>query len=535
MLKRFTVMLLSLVLLLSFTGCENVKLTFGNSSDGSGITIDLNDFIPSDLDIGDLEDNYNDYSDDNFIDDIKPGSSTPSGNSGNSSNSSNSSVTKPNIEVVQPDNNENENTVPATKSAIGKDGKKITLVNAVRVANGTIPMDKGLDFDGKTFTMAVTTEPIFKTNDFARLVSAFESKYNCKIAIKSVSFNSYTNNVYTKMLSGETYDIVYMHGSKFPEMPILDLVEDLSPYITTADYDAGNGGIDIAKSARFVYNGKLGGVVAGEHAVYPLVIYYNKALFAKSGMEDLLTLYNNGNWTWNKFIELASKTKRGYTFGDDTFSYYAVPMSSGVSLWDWINERPIMNWMSDDKIHSKMQIAQTLFQKGICSFNDDGVSGFLDGHTYCRVEESQKYSEYAEVVENHAAFGKDIDNLGIVPIPQNAAEAKSGYPTGWLSAICAGKGSSDPRVAVAFAKFWSTFKDTVADEYELSAENKALCDKLISGNLAIIHGNYATTSQNSNDLFKWDVMRRITLGDNIQNVIKGNSQRINNCINYTLK
>ena len=95
MLKRFTVMLLSLVLLLSFTGCENVKLTFGNSSDGSGITIDLNDFIPSDLDIGDLEDNYNDYSDDNFIDDIKPGSSTPSGNSGNSSNSSNSSVTKP--------------------------------------------------------------------------------------------------------------------------------------------------------------------------------------------------------------------------------------------------------------------------------------------------------------------------------------------------------------------------------------------------------------------------------------------------------
>ncbi len=528
MLKRFSVFLLSCMLLLSFTGCENVKLTFGNSSDGTGVTLDLKDLIPSDLDIGDIEDNYNDYNDYNDYSDDETVSSNPSGNSGNSS------VINSNPKVSTPEITDDENVISATKNAVGKEGKRITLVNAIKIATGSEPMEKGLDFKGKTFTMAITTEPIFKTNDFSRLVSAFESKYNCKIDIKSVDFNSYANNVYSRMLSGEAYDIVYMHGSKFPEMPILEVVEDLSPYMTTADYDTGKGGIDIANSARFVYDGKLSGVVAGDHAIYPLVIYYNKLLFAQSGMEDPLTLYNNGNWSWNKFIELASKTKSGYSFGDDKFSFYTVPMSAGISLWDWINERPVMNWFSNNKIHQKMQIAQTLFQNGICSYNNNGIFGFLDGKTYCTVEESQKYAEYAMVAEGHAAFGKNIDNLGIVPVPQNAAEAKSGYPTGWLSAICAGKGSSDPRVAVAFAKFWSTFKDTVADEYEMSAANKALCDRLISGNLAIIHGNYANNSKNTNNLFKWDVMRRITYGDNIQNTIKNNTQKINDCINYAL-
>ena len=82
-------------------------------------------------------------------------------------------------------------------------------------------------------------------------------------------------------------------------------------------------------------------------------------------------------------------------------------------------------------------------------------------------------------------------------MPQDSAAAKRGYPTGWLTGICAGTGS-DPRVAVAFAKFWDAYKDPVADKFAMTEEEAKLCDKLISGNLALTHGLYSNASTDSN-------------------------------------
>ena len=429
----------------------------------------------------------------------------------------------------------------STNQAVGTDGKKITLVNPVSIATGTTPMEKGLNFGGKKFTMATTSESVFQQASFKRLVAAFEKEYNCKIELKTLDFNSYVQQATQKMSTGTSYDVLFMHGSKFPTMPISGLVEDLSPYMTTADYDTGKGGIDIGASSHFVYGKDLTAVVAGENAVYPVVIYYNKALFKENDLDDPFTLYKQGKWTWSKFREMGKKvtneSKKVWFGGFDYRTKFTV-LSMGQSLWDWVNNEPKIYWFSDSNIFKGMQMVQRFFitdkimipQKEYSNDNDD----LMAGKVFTIVEESQKYEVIAPLAAESAVFNRNYKNLGIVPMPQDTAAAKRGYPTGWLTGICAGTGS-DPRVAVAFAKFWDTYKDPVADKFAMTEEEAKVCDKLISGNLALTHGLYSNASTDSNKAFDWGIMQHIVTGADIASYISKQKSVVEDCIKQTLK
>ena len=430
----------------------------------------------------------------------------------------------------------------STNQAVGTDGKKITLVNPVSIANGTTPMEKGLNFGGKKFTMATTSESVFQQASFKRLVAAFEKEYNCKIELKTLDFDSYVQQATQKMSTGTSYDVLFMHGSKFPTMPISGLVEDLSPYMTTADYDTGKGGIDIGASSHFVYGKDLTAVVAGENAVYPCVIFYNKALFKENDLDDPFTLYKQGKWTWTKFREMGKKVtneSKKVWFGGFNFRNKNTVLSMGQSLWDWVNNEPKMYWFTDSNIFKGMQMAQKFFMNDkILIPQKEASSGDYElltaGKIFATTEESQKYKVIAPLAAESAVFNRNYKNLGIVPMPQDTAAAKRGYPTGWLTGICAGTGS-DPRVAVAFAKFWDTYKDPVADKFAMTEEEAKVCEKLISGNLALIHGSYSNATTSSHQSFDWGVMMHVVGGEDIASRISAMKSVVEDCIKQTLK
>ena len=380
-----------------------------------------------------------------------------------------------------------------SSTATGVSGKAVELANPVYVATGSKAMDEGLDFGGKTFTMAITEETQYHSPQFARMIAAFQKKYNCKIKTVELAFGSnYVAGMTQAKSAGNPYDIVFVHGSLFPNVPDSDLICDLTPYMTTADYDTGKGGIDIAKSSYFAIGNNLYGV-CNTSSVFPCVIYYNKALFAKAGLEDPMELYNANKWTWNKFVEMGRKvtdTANNVYFGDRLFYQKHIVYSYGVPANTYKNGKYVTN-LDDPNFQKGLTLIQRLASGyGICtppSSNAQRFADFYAGKAYCTVEESSKFSELSPNVETSSAFNNSISNLGVVPIPQDAASAKRGYPSGWYTAICAGTGSKDPRVAVAFAKFQSTYEDVKNDKYELNQTQQALVDKLISGNLAAPH------------------------------------------------
>ena len=427
-----------------------------------------------------------------------------------------------------------------SNTATDSSGKKVELANPVYIAEGTKAMDEGLNFGGKTFTMAKRNDTAYTAASFTRLVSAFEKKYNCKIKTVELDFNTYPTLIANAKASGTPYDIIFCHGAMFPAIPMSGVVNDLSTYFSTADYDTGKGGIDIEKSSYFVIDKKLYGVVGGSDAVYPMVIYYNKQLFNKSGLEDPYELYKAGKWTWTKFREQGKKVTDAANkvyYGDNSFMDRGIVHSLGVPVITWKNNKAVLN-LDNSKVIKGYQIIYDLFNKSkICS-NDFSASErvqFSDGLAYCSVQETQKYSEYCALAAQSPAFNRKAENVGVVPLPQDTAAAKAGYPCGWYGAVMSGSGSSDPRVAVAFAKFWSTYTDPVSDKYELSNEQKTLVKKLISGNIINYHGSYTgSDGSNSTSIIDWKINLDVAKGNDITSTINANKQSITATIDYVM-
>lgn len=428
----------------------------------------------------------------------------------------------------------------ATSVVKNNSGVTVKLANPVYIASGNTPMDANLDFGGKTFKMAARDDVYYTTNRFKRLVAAFEKKYNCKIELKSLDFNSYATLLASAKNSGTPYDIIFCHGSRFPEIPLSGVVTDLSPYLTSADYDTGNGGIDIAKSSYFVMDKNLYGVVGGEDAVYPCVIFYNKFLFSKNGLEDPYELYKSGKWNWSKFRALGKQVSgTGIAFGDYSFMHPSLVMSLGVPIMTWNNNQVVIN-TSDASVIKGFQLMYDLFNTSKILSNDHQnwteYRTFADGKSFCFTQEIQKYQTVCQYAADSPSFNRDANNVGIVPYPQDGASAKRGYPCGWYTGIMAGSGCKDPRVAVAFAKFWSTYNDPVKDKYELNDEYKALSKKLISGNISNLHGGYTGSDGTASyTLLTYPLCQDISLGADVSSKISEVLPRIKACVSYTMK
>ena len=165
--------------------------------------------------------------------------------------SSSSDVSSADNSVVSTAGSSNSGTA-STPSSNPTNGNQVVIEKPSEVTVSNDPVEKGLDFGGRTLKLAVgyTT-----TSTFATMVKAFESTYNCKIEVTQLSFDKYLADLAAKVTSGEVFDIVYVHGSFYPNCFIKGFYQPLDGVFTTADlYDVNNlaaGGIDKVKSEGF--------------------------------------------------------------------------------------------------------------------------------------------------------------------------------------------------------------------------------------------------------------------------------------------
>ena len=421
-------------------------------------------------------------------------------------------------------------TVPATSSV---DTSKINTVD-------------GIDFGGKTIKIAITSEKTPTPSD-KRMFADFEKTHNCKIKYDVITFADYLKTVSNKIASNQPYDILYMHGSMFPTAAISRICVPLDDAIYDADKMNKNnptaGGIDMDKSSYFTWKNKLY-AVAGYSDINIVWMYYNKQKFKDSGLEDPLSLYNSGNWSWEKMLEMGKKVtneKTGTYFGDYSFCCTAFSYSYGAK-WIKVNSyNDIKENTSDSHLFNGLKMLQR-FTSGpdkICDLSK-GVSqdttAFLSGTTYAFIGEDLRYSAAISpaIIDEKKMNGK-IDNIGIVPLP--LGDGNTEYPAGWIQGIAACRGTSDITAAVAFAKFRSAWKDSESDPYKLPQSAQELRLKLL-GNLNYCNygyssggtGDTATISSIANQINK-----SVASGQDIKTVLQKYSKSIQNCIDVTLK
>ena len=436
------------------------------------------------------------------------------------------------------------NTASKTQSVVSNSSSK-PANEGKYFKTGTKKIEDGLNFGGKTFEMACGIPP---TNSLKRLIKAFEEKYKCTIKVVNVDYNDYVQQVAAKKATGKSYDILELEQHRMPHMVSANLCNPLESVTTTADLinktNAGAGGLSEYLSEIFEWKDHLYGVTGtrGYYGVQPTFVFYNKKLLADSGVKtDPRELYDSNKWTFDALKTIADTLQKSNVMlaGRDFFQGSTVAANGGWYITQGAN--PQAN-LTNQKVLNAYKYIRTFTAISKPLINMEGgtaeeLDRLISGkQAFCK---SYMYNFNANAniskrVSEAQSFGRNIKNLGIVPFPKGPDNPSYAKSCTWIYGLAAGVGS-DPRLAVAYAKFSTTYKDTVKEQFELSAEDQKMFDNVCNG--AIIYHNAAFSDGKKSahsyilDL-EWFIAE--SASDVAQLTAEANAQ-VKNCITVAMK
>lgn len=191
----------------------------------------------------------------------------------------------------------------------------------------TKPVEESINLDGRVIKIAAwwdLTPPGNTASEKARLakIKELEEKYNMKIEFVNVPFDEYVNKFTTTVLAGEPFaDIVKLEYKAALPAVLKGQLLPISEF-TKPEHDIHNKQALVAKSPS---------IAGGEYAfdnptTLSVGIHYNRDVFKKLGLPDLHDVYNKGEWTWDKLLEIAKQATKD-TDNDGKIDTY------GFSAW----------------------------------------------------------------------------------------------------------------------------------------------------------------------------------------------------------
>ncbi len=254
---------------------------------------------------------------------------------------------------------------------------------------------------------------------YAERIKFVEENYNCKIEFVAIP-DDYTAAYITSVLAGDPIvDIGYvMSYNLLPSLieggiayPVSDLgVFDFSDYKWRADYiEAGT------------YNGKNYSFLMKDPEVR-YGIFWNKTLFEQYGLPDLYELYENGEWTWEKFKEIAIAGNQDldndgtidiYGFNERTNMDWCYIYSNGAQVATKTDTGMTIDF-SDSKVVEALTALQDFkttvtHQSGWLGSWDDEIKNFRDGKAMMCLE---------EFWISYGYLNEMPDDFGFVPFPK---------------------------------------------------------------------------------------------------------------------
>ncbi len=314
---------------------------------------------------------------------------------------------------------------------------------------------KNLNFGGKTFKMLVYQAIYTKTDE--KVIKEFSEKYNCKINVEIIDYESYPSVLSTSLASGKPYDIIRVHCGFFPQIATSRLCQPLESAISKDDLTSSSKKTGInwdATMSNCTWNNHIYYVL--DRRVGPLqILLYNKLLFKQCGLEDALDLYKKGQWTVAKMEEYAknvSSSSSSVKFYNDTVSgALAAVKCNNAGFWN-ISLDGKVTWLgANSNLANYYKEEQRLRALSPLSALSAQVDTMTNGQCMVHFIEAEKLSVFENNFKTSQAFGKDLKNVGVVPIPLSSnGKYKITGPEGFAASR-----GCDPKAAVAMAIYYS--------------------------------------------------------------------------------
>ncbi len=160
-------------------------------------------------------------------------------------------------------------------------------------------------------------------------IESVEELFNCKIEfVLRGSHGQAAEYLRLGVLAGEQpFDFTHVTEA-MPELAIDGLIQPLNDVLGPDFYDDfppafRRDGLDVGTSV----GDQIYGFEALNHSPESRYVFWNKSLFEREGLESLYDIYERGEWTWEKFAEIAYALTRDTT-GDGEFDQFGVCSNS---------------------------------------------------------------------------------------------------------------------------------------------------------------------------------------------------------------
>lgn len=313
------------------------------------------------------------------------------------------------------------------------------------------------DLSGQTVSMVIWGSDDRKSA-YEELFADFTAETGINVEITLVELESIITKTSAQIAAGDSYDMVWMSEAMIPQMMNNGLLEDMSSVRDDADYDYA----DLSQSLQANYEGPNGEVYAISFTSSPRIWFYNKDLIAQAGLEDPLTLAQNGEWTYEKLFEYSQAVKdlNNGSYGFSIWNYQS-PNDWNILLdWTWSNGASFFNEdMTECTINTPEGIAALNSYKDCI---DQGLTPTADSSLDFA---SGQIAFSRNTISQSGTLGDVEFKWDVVPNPKGSDE-DAPVAVG-VAAYVVPKGAPHKEAAIEAIKY-ITSKELMADDYLMS-------------------------------------------------------------------
>ena len=371
------------------------------------------------------------------------------------------------------------------------------------------------------------------TDLMEKQIQNFGKKYNCKFKIDNLNFEDNLSAMATSISAGKPYDVVLCHNAFFPQVAVANLCQPLESVISKADISETYGKQGLS------WNMMMNSATWANHIYYTIdnkfcympVVYYNKLLIEDFGLEDPLALYKKGQWTYEKMLEygkIVKNANQGVSFFDSTL----VP-GANHDFYQ-IEESGKIKWLGANSALRKDYERKREYQKvSSLSGSTSLVDNMVSGNVICARMEAEKLVEFSKALKDSAALGKNLNNLGVAPMPKRAdGKYATHAPIGY--AACRG---TDPTAAVALGVYLSNMAPSWAsDKIPALKANQKLFEGLYNKMNKKLNSYYFLTSSGKRiEQEIYSMYTEIDNGGDIMKLLESYAPTVKSILEYNLE
>lgn len=336
---------------------------------------------------------------------------------------------------------------------------------------------------GKTIEI-FNWNPATEYTEMSNLISAFEKESGCKVKWTVAAYSDYNVELAARIAANNAPDVIRFTGANVAE---LELAQPLS----NTGYDFSNAKWDQSLMEYYTVNGKCYATnTSNSFVCSPYLIAYNKDLVGRYDFEDPYTLWKNGKWTMEKFVEMCKEfNKITGVQGAQLYKYDSYLLNCGYQGIISYKDGRYGSNMSDPKCLSLWQKSYKWTEEGAFQHKNWDQVGFLNG----------KYL-FMEVMAIHLRtanpYYSDListGSLGVVPWPTPIdSDSSTTYTTfGEYEAYGIAKGAKNAE-AVPYYLEYVLNSDNLKNKngYFYSTEALEVYQSVMSNKNRIMHTRY---------------------------------------------